>query len=606
MAISSQINIDVNAAEFTALKAAFDKYETALKKMPAAWKGVGAEVAKTKTSFEAVANSIAVQAGTMAVISKHSSDFYNVTTATARHWSTLALSTGSVAKNIVGATESLLKWTGIIGLVTGAGGLFGFDRLAQSVSSQRTAALGTGGTYGARAAFVTNFRRFGDPEALLSRVAEAQTSIKESVSLKLLGLTQEDLKGDPADVAIKALQHGAQIANRDKATGFPVGSDPHLRLFSTAERIRLRDHPEEIEEMIARMRADQKSGRLNLSPADQKGYQDFTTRMEKASREIETIFVKGLVKLAGPLGELSDATVKLVDKFTEKALPDLIKDLGGAIEWLAKEVEKPAFVSAVEGLVSDISSLAASFGSMLGGLARFARWLGVATPVTGGPAGGAFGATPGSGGGSGTGKGYGTHGAANDVTTGPASNRGASPAWRGHMGGTSASAGSSARVMAGESAEVVDVYRQAAIDAGIDPDRYLTMLRGEGLKGFNPKTGHWSTGSNDRGTSWGPGQLHYASNIPGFRSRGLGDEYTEETGRRADDMKNWRDVAAWTAREIKKHGYAGRWHGYHGPQDAGTPPPPAPASAPRQKVSILATPGGNVSLASAAAAAGSP
>jgi hypothetical protein len=52
-------------------------------------------------------------------------------------------------------------------LVTGGAGLFGFDRLAQSVSSQRMAAMETGGHYGARAAFLTNFRRFGDPEGLL-------------------------------------------------------------------------------------------------------------------------------------------------------------------------------------------------------------------------------------------------------------------------------------------------------------------------------------------------------------------------------------------------------------------------------------------------------
>jgi hypothetical protein len=37
MAITSKIDIDVDSAEFLALKTAFDKYETALKKMPAAW-----------------------------------------------------------------------------------------------------------------------------------------------------------------------------------------------------------------------------------------------------------------------------------------------------------------------------------------------------------------------------------------------------------------------------------------------------------------------------------------------------------------------------------------------------------------------------------------
>jgi hypothetical protein len=48
MAISSQINIDV---EFLALKTAFDKYETAVKKMPAAWQKRGAGIIGNKDEF---------------------------------------------------------------------------------------------------------------------------------------------------------------------------------------------------------------------------------------------------------------------------------------------------------------------------------------------------------------------------------------------------------------------------------------------------------------------------------------------------------------------------------------------------------------------------
>jgi hypothetical protein len=165
--ISRQINIDVNSAEFLALKAAFDKYETALKKMPAAWQNVGRASATTKTNFEAAAANMKVVGSSMAAITSSGKEFFQVTTATARHRQNLAISTASVAKNILGATDSLLKWTGIVSLVTGDAGLFGFDRLAHSVSSQRMAALGTGGDYGARAAFLTNFRRLGDPEGLL-------------------------------------------------------------------------------------------------------------------------------------------------------------------------------------------------------------------------------------------------------------------------------------------------------------------------------------------------------------------------------------------------------------------------------------------------------
>jgi hypothetical protein len=381
MVVRSRIDIAVNSAEFLALKTAFDRYENAIKKLPAAWQNVGRASSVAKTNFESAVSNMKIIGSSIAAITTSSKTFYDVTVSTSRYWKDIALSTKTVAGNIVSATDSLLKWTGIVGIITGAGGLFGYDRLAHSVASQRTAALSTGGQYGARQAFVTSFRRLGDPEGLLGRVAGAQTNIKESLLLRNLGVT--DMEGDPTEIAIKALRGASRRIQQDKATGLPVGSDPLLKLLTTDERVRIRDHPEEVEEMIAHMRAVQKSGRLNLSPADQKAYQDFTTRMENASREIETVFVKGLIKLAGPLSELSDATVKLVDKFTDKALPAFIKDLAGSIDWLAKEVEKPSFVEKVEGIVGMVGSLASSFGVVLSGLARFARWLGISTAATG-------------------------------------------------------------------------------------------------------------------------------------------------------------------------------------------------------------------------------
>ena len=121
-----------------------------------------------------------------------------------------------------------------------------------------------------------------------------------------------------------------------------------------------------------------------LKPEEEKAAQDFETNMTKAGQAIETSFVKGLVKLSGPLGELSEfgRQTGRVDHSREGA-PDVVKALGDGIEWLAKEVEKPSFVSEVEGLASTIGSLAVAFGGVLGGLARFARWLGVADPIFG-------------------------------------------------------------------------------------------------------------------------------------------------------------------------------------------------------------------------------
>ena len=224
---------------------------------------------------------------------------------------------------------------------------------------------------------------------------------------------------------MKALQRGAQIAS---TTRVPVGSDPRLAAFSTPERIWLRDHRAEIEGMIAETRREKTAGRFRLKPEEEKAAQDFETKMSKAGQAIETSFVKGLVKLAGPLGELSDSVVKLVASFTEKALPDIVKDLGEAIEWLAKEVDQPSFVSKVETFASMIVSLAGAFAGALGGLANFARWLGVDVPrfqtinqaevQASSPSYGEKYERQS------TGKGYGTHGAINNQFTGVSKDRG--------------------------------------------------------------------------------------------------------------------------------------------------------------------------------------
>jgi hypothetical protein len=324
--------------------------------------------------------------------------------------------------------------------------------------------------------------------------------------------------------------------------------------------------------------------------------------MEKASREIETVFVRGLVKLAGPLGELSDATIKLVEKFTDNTLPAFIKDLGGSIDWLAKEVEKPSFVEKVESIVGTIGSLASAFGGILGGLAGFARWLGISTAEPGSLLGGT---TPSSGGGGATGRGYGTHGTTSDQATDPARNRGGT----GPGGIGAPTTGSNAGASAGESAEVIAFIRQEAFARGIDPDVAVAVARSEGLRGFDPSKGRWSTGSNDAGTSFGPFQLHYASNIPGFRARGLGDDFTTDTHLDARKMENWKAAVGYALDHAKRDHSWRAWHGFnrHRASEGLDYRPPAPAApAANQKVSVNSVPGGNTSLGSAAAAAGSP
>lgn len=150
------------------------------------------------------------------------------------------------------------------------------------------------------------------------------------------------MKGDPADVALRAWRAMARRAKSDRLSFLDI--DPRLAMFSHEEKMLGRNMPEkELEEMAGKFQRDRKT--LGLSQGDQKAYTNFTTQMEKAGREIETIFVKGLVKLANPLGRLSDDVIKLAEKFTDKdgPLDTLVTDLSKGIEWLAGEIDKPEF-----------------------------------------------------------------------------------------------------------------------------------------------------------------------------------------------------------------------------------------------------------------------
>src|SRR5437660_2167470 len=80
----------------------------------------------------------------------------------------------------------------------------------------------------------------------------------------------------------------------------------------------------------------------------------------------------------------------------------------------------------------------------------------------------------------------------------------------------------------------------------------------------------------------GPFQLHYASNIPGFRARGLGDDFTRDTHLDARKMENWKAAVDYALDHAKKVHSWRDWHGFdRHPASEGLdyrPPPARPAS----------------------------
>jgi|GEM_PF-2663986 len=117
--------------------------------------------------------------------------------------------------------------------------------------------------------------------------------------------------------------------------------------------------------------------------------------------------------------------------------------------------------------------------------------------------------------------------------------------------------GLSARDMRDVNPEMADYIRQSAIAQGIDPNVALRIANSEGLRGSIPGVRNTP---GDKGTSFGPFQLHYGSNIPGLTLKGLGDRYTRETGHHASDPKHWKEQIDFALRTARKEGW-GAWHG---------------------------------------------
>jgi len=395
MAVNSHINVDVDSREFQEFADRFARYAAVLATVPDVWKKAGQSAGVVNSKFEETAASTGILAFNMERVHSAAKEFSQITVGVARNWKDLALSTAGVSRNILNATESLLKWSGILGLVTGAGGLFGFDRLAHSVASQRIGALGTGTTYASRAAFTTAFRRFGDPEAFLGKISQDVSNM--GPELRKLGMTAAEMKGDTADVAIRAYRRGAAIAAKTPVERLDVA--PQLSVFTHEQRMMMHERPQDVEEQAQEYAKELKSGRLGLSAPDQKAYADFVTQMEKATRSIETVFAKGLIKLEEPLKNLSAKVVDLVAKFMDKGGPldALITDLSKAIEWLAGEIDKPEFQKKIDDFITWVGQLATSIYGLLQGVISFAKWLGIDTTTGAGAVTGTLGASDTSG-----------------------------------------------------------------------------------------------------------------------------------------------------------------------------------------------------------------
>ena len=291
----------------------------------------------------------------------------------------MARDTKTVASNILSATTALLKWAGVTSAISGllgAGGLYGIDRLAISAGNQRRAALGLGVTPGERSSFQVNYGRLFDPDQFLGGVNEALHDITKRVGLYGAGLSEGDIRGkDAAQVSQLLIPALKRLADQTPENMLAqVLQARHLDQFVTLEDFqRLRRTPQaEVGQYAQQYQADIKA--LDLTRDQARIWQDLQVQLHRAGREIETVLIVGLTKVAGPLGHLSESFVHVVDAFAKSdAVKGWVDSLASGLETFAKFIGTPEFKADVEGFVNGlaeagraIAGFISSFGSPRG------------------------------------------------------------------------------------------------------------------------------------------------------------------------------------------------------------------------------------------------
>jgi len=243
---------------------------------------------------------------------------------------------GGAVKDVVNLLVKGVMAVGTLAsmLATGAG-LFGLDRLAQSIMQKRRQALGMGADYG----------RMQGVQVAGQTILENPTGLLQSISKGLYG-SPDEMAGlaalgvrvgpggakDPTQVLPTVLRNmHRQVAGKDPFAAIQVGRAFRGGLaISDEDIIRLaRMSRKDLEAEIKRMQDAPK-----LSERAQKAWSDLAIVFEQAKVNIQNAFGERLKNLTPHLEELSKSVVELI-----KALLDS-GTVARILNWITKQLNK--------------------------------------------------------------------------------------------------------------------------------------------------------------------------------------------------------------------------------------------------------------------------
>ena len=367
MAAKSIIEIEVKDEAFKRFHDLFAKYQDQVKELPSAWGDVGAEVEKAGAVLEAQTAGMLVQNQLLKEQQENwdkqkdaEKQLLDLEKKRRDNIHAMWTDTVAMAKQVGNITLDMLKWVGLgsifSGLV-GAGGLWGLDSMAHSVSDNRRSAQGLGVSTGQLQSLGINYSRYLDVNSNLENIANAQTDMSKRWAFNAMGVNPN--RKDPAQLMIEMAEQTKRMVQAVPASQLAQYAAAHgLDQFYSMDDLRRLKNPGSD---LAGARAGYNKDLPSLQRMDEvnKKWQDFSVQMGRASAEIQAAFIDGLAPIIPDLTKFSEGVAAAIRTFfkthdVEKA----VEKVGVALGHFADYVSSPKFEEDIKTFMTDFSALA--------------------------------------------------------------------------------------------------------------------------------------------------------------------------------------------------------------------------------------------------------
>lgn len=277
---------------------------------------------------------------------------------------------GETLTGMIGSTMNIglniAKWGIGAGIGLLGGGIFGLDRLAGTATAERTRSRGLGVSPGELRAWRTEFGNYGDPEGLLTAASNAPTDAQMRSTFRLAGVNDSIINnGNTSQIAEQALKGLSAFFQRNQGPNAQAiwNSRGYDRIINYNQMRQFAAAPaSERAQMFQNIHRDIRS--MGSSDPEMKAWQDFYTQLQRSGQELKTTFLDGLVKLSGPIGDLSKNLTDVVREFMKSdGFKEIITTISRGLRDLSDSMKDGSFNKNVHTLIDGISSLARSLGA---------------------------------------------------------------------------------------------------------------------------------------------------------------------------------------------------------------------------------------------------